>query len=299
MANIFLKNVHVINLERSKDRLQHIDANLKKFGIKYQRFNAVDGNKLSMDDIDKNVTTMCRYMLCTKPIIGCSMSHLSLWKQIAKSPDKWHLILEDDGELTDETINFFNDLANSSLINDDDIIISLTCNSICEGPSINIPVKSETDNAMNNLLVKPMFPSGFAAYLITKNTAKKIYDFVSKNKINYYPDLQIIWNISKIGIKYYATRDHVVKLSEDRNNSTLGSKSLPLLYNFLSTIGFSKLAWHLTSPIVALNLSIPINAYVLIFLVLLALNFFILGSVLIYLYLLLELALFIMVSLTN
>jgi GR25 family glycosyltransferase involved in LPS biosynthesis len=36
--NDLLKNVYVINLERSKDRLKNIDSNLKKYGIKYKRF---------------------------------------------------------------------------------------------------------------------------------------------------------------------------------------------------------------------------------------------------------------------
>ena len=54
-----LDNVYVINLERSKDRLKHIDGNLRKFGIKYERFNAIDGKKLSIPFIDTVTTTMC------------------------------------------------------------------------------------------------------------------------------------------------------------------------------------------------------------------------------------------------
>lgn len=292
MNNILLKNVHVINLERSKDRLQHIDANLSKFNIKYKRFNAIDAKKLSMKEINENTTEMCRYLTCNKSVIGCGMSHYNVWNIISKSVDKWHLILEDDIEFTEETIKFLDDLSDSSIINEDDIIISLVCNGIfCSGSSINLS-KQETDTKINKLLVKSILPMGFPAYLITKNTAKKLYDYITKNKINYFIDLQISWNVSKIGINYYTTKHNMIKLSSDNDNTTIGSKSLFLMHHFLHEIGLSNLAWNLSGPFITLGLTVTLTGYILIYLILLALNFFIFHSIIIYIYLLLELVFF-------
>ena len=302
MTNIFLGNVHVINLEKSKDRLQNIDANLKKFGIKYQRFNAVEGQKLSLKDINDNVTTKCRYLSCTKSMIGNAMSHIAIWKEImvSESSDKWHLILEDDAEFTDETINFLNKLSNTSIINENDIIINLACPGIfCRiGPSV--IVNTFPDNKKNDtLLVKPMYPSSTAAYLITKNTAKKLYDYFIKNKIDGFGDMQIALNFSEIGINYYATRNKVINLSSDSINSTTGSgyKPLFLLNKILKYFLGSQVTW-LEYPRFAFNLTVPITGYVFIFLILLALNLVFFGSILIYIYLLLELTITIILSLT-
>ena len=309
MANIFLKNVYVINLEGSKDRLQNIDMNLKKFGIKYNRFNAVNGKKLSIDEITNNVTTICRYFRCTRSIIGNAMSHVSLLKEISKSSDKWHLVLEDDAEITDETIKFLNELSNTTIVNEDNIFINLACFSrfVCKGSSVNTPslnnnknLTTEETNNNKNLLEKPRLPYSTAAYLITKNTAKKLYDYYTKNKIQGYADMQIPANTSKLGIKYYTTHNKIMHMSTDANNSTIASsgyKPLFLLHGVLNySLGSSSVKF-LEFPLFTLDLIVPISRYGVIFLILLILNVFIFNSILIYIYLLLELTITIILSL--
>src|SRR5436305_1957071 len=115
MVNL-LSNVHVINLQRSKDRLEHIDKNLREFGITYKRYDAVDGKELSIKEIDSTTTKVCRYLLCSRPTIGCALSHIGLWKEISESNDKWHLVLEDDVEFTRETIDFFDKLGGTQIM---------------------------------------------------------------------------------------------------------------------------------------------------------------------------------------
>ena len=309
MTNILLKNVYVVNLERSKDRLQHIDDNLKKFGIKYQRFNAVDGGKLPMSEIDNNTTLMCRYLFCTRSIIGCAMSHIALWKMIAESPDKWHLILEDDAEFTNETIKFLNELSNTTMIkNEDNIIISLVCTSLlCGGPSV--ACTSAIDgNKKNNvisetkhdLLIEPVFPLSTAGYLITKNTAKKLYDYFMENKINYHIDTQISWLVSKLGIKFYTAKNKIINLSTDSCSTTVGSgyKPLYLLNKIIQYFNLCSMSSMLECPYATFNLSsVKITGYVLIFLLLLLLNVLFFGSVIIYIYLILELSITIILTL--
>ena len=88
-----LDNIYVVNLNRSKDRLNKIKKNLSNLGLKYKRFSAVDanklstseikknlsdlglkykrfssidGNKLSISEIKKNTAVVCRYNACSK-----------------------------------------------------------------------------------------------------------------------------------------------------------------------------------------------------------------------------------------
>lgn len=296
MTNL-LNNIHVINLERSKDRLQHINTNFNKYGIKFKRFDAIDGKQLSIDEINNTTTKMCRYFLCNRSIIGCAMSHIALWKEISESDNKWHLVLEDDIEFTDETINFLKKIQNSSIMNEDNIIISLNCTGpLCTGQSVSLHfnVNDEIHNIQKNIeknkLIQPDFPLGTVAYLITKNTAKKLYDYYIENKINYHIDFQTAWNLSKLGIKYLTTENYVVNLTDDNNNSTIGSgKILYILSNILNSLGLSKFVWYLSVPILTINLSTVINGFILLFILLLLLNFFFIQNILLYIYLLLEL----------
>jgi GR25 family glycosyltransferase involved in LPS biosynthesis len=74
-VNEYFDKVVVINLDRRKDRLEKIDAQLQELGITYERFNAVDAKALDID-----------------PIQACKQSHLQvLEKSVGKT-----LILEDD-----------------------------------------------------------------------------------------------------------------------------------------------------------------------------------------------------------
>jgi len=299
MVNL-LNNVYVVNLERSKDRLENIDKNLKKYGISYKRFNAVDGKKMSDDEISQMTTSACRYLLCNKSIIGCAMSHISLWNIISQSSDKWHLVLEDDIEFTNKTIDFINALSRSSIMNEDNIIISLACiGPFCGGPKVNIPKTSSSEyNPESYLvelsLVESRFPLGTAAYFITKNTAKKLYDHFIKYKINYHIDNQIASNLSTLGIKYLATTDEVITV--DQSNSTIGSKSMYILSTILNKFGMSNIAWLLSVPILTINMTVAIDGYIFIFILLLAINLIFLNSILLYIYLLIELVIWIILK---
>lgn len=295
--NPLLKNVYVINLERSKNRLKNIDTNLKKFGIKYIKFNAVDGKKLTTEEIDKVTTIPCRYLLCNRSIVGCAMSHIGVWKMISESNDKWHLILEDDAVFTDETIKFLNNLSKSPVIDNDNIIISLTCiGMFCDGEKTTIDLGNDY---LQNMLVEPNYPLSFAAYLITKNTAKKLYDHFNLNKIQYHIDHQVVWNLSKLGIKYYTTNPEIIEMNSHYADTNIGSNYLYLLSNFLKILGLDNLAWHLSVPTFTINMTIMINGYILIFLSLLLLNFFVFNNIIIYIYLLLELVIAIILHLNG
>ena len=272
-----LKNVYVINLERSRDRLNNIDSNLKKYNINYKRFNAIDGKNLSLDIINNNTTLLCRYFLCNRSLIGCALSHITLWEEISKQEDKWHLILEDDIEFSNNTIKFLKKLEESSIINEDNIIISLSCIG---------PLCTELSYNSSSEIIQPIFPLGTPAYLITKNSAKKLYEYFINNKINYHIDFQIAWNHNNLGIKYLTIEPAVVNLSD--NNSTIGPQSMYILANILNYLGFNRLVWHLSVPLITINLSFSINGFIILWFLLLLLNIIIIHSVLLFIYLLFE-----------
>lgn len=67
-------NTYVINLDKDVKRMN----NMKKLlNNNFIRFPAVYGKNLSNDELNKNITTLCKYLLCNHAIVGCALSHIS------------------------------------------------------------------------------------------------------------------------------------------------------------------------------------------------------------------------------
>ena len=131
--NFLFSNVYVINMDKDVDRLQKVTANLKKHNIEFKRFPAVNGKELSDAEILDKTTLLCRTLFCSKAIIGSSLSHMSLWKKIAESDDKWHMILEDDVSFNDDNIEQILKLAEFlDKQQDIDVMINLNCHNAHE-----------------------------------------------------------------------------------------------------------------------------------------------------------------------
>tara|TARA_Y100000991_G_C21954275_1_gene341307 strand:- start:863 stop:1645 length:783 start_codon:yes stop_codon:yes gene_type:complete len=86
---------YVINLDRSPDRLKKIKIQCDNAGIKFERWRAYDGSKLNLNDLkQKKILSPQNKMIVGA--IGCSMSHINLWKHCNQLNDKYILVLEDD-----------------------------------------------------------------------------------------------------------------------------------------------------------------------------------------------------------
>lgn len=83
--------IWIINLLHSKDRWEKISSSLNTYGIKYNRFNAIDGNCLSPPTYNQ-----LSYWLTTPGMRGCYMSHYTIWQQFKQSTSQYFVVLEDD-----------------------------------------------------------------------------------------------------------------------------------------------------------------------------------------------------------
>ena len=89
-----IDKIYFINLEKSKDRLSYITSQLNDISIPSERFSAVDGSKLNKEQLIENGILHTDKMMIGA--VGCSLSHINLWKKINRSKDKYSLVLEDD-----------------------------------------------------------------------------------------------------------------------------------------------------------------------------------------------------------
>lgn len=109
--------IYVINLPTSTDRWAQMEAELARHGLDgdTQRVAAVDGRKLARSDLlDAGVslrttlslcgpikTQRCHHWTIDNPgAIGCTLSHVKVWRAIAAGNAQYAVVLEDDARLT-------------------------------------------------------------------------------------------------------------------------------------------------------------------------------------------------------
>lgn len=87
-VNEYFDHVYLLNLNRRIDRLEKVSKKLKQFNIKFERFNAIDGN-----DINNFIPTT---LLKNKFEYACLLSHISILKDAKEKKYKRILVFEDD-----------------------------------------------------------------------------------------------------------------------------------------------------------------------------------------------------------
>lgn len=89
---------YIINLDRSTDRMAEMARQCEEQGIPFARFPAVDGAKLSPQELKRLVTPLCR-LGCTRSMVGCALSHMALWRAVVEGGYARTMVLEDDARL--------------------------------------------------------------------------------------------------------------------------------------------------------------------------------------------------------
>jgi len=85
----------VINLDRRQDRMNKFSETITKHNLEYKRFSAIDGIKLTSTRQLRRIFDPNNYRW-SRGVIGCALSHLSLWIDLVNSDEQGMIILEDD-----------------------------------------------------------------------------------------------------------------------------------------------------------------------------------------------------------
>ena len=78
-----IDKVFVINLKKRTDRWKQINKSFKNTGLNLNRWDAINGKDLSEEFIKNNTSNLCNYF-CSASMIGCWLSHYTLWKHIVE-----------------------------------------------------------------------------------------------------------------------------------------------------------------------------------------------------------------------
>jgi glycosyl transferase family 25 len=203
-------NIYVINLVKNKERLDNFIYEYNKSDLKnipLTVFPAVIGKNLDLvkyvtpnaykQILETEITNTRKYHYqLTRGGVGCYLSHITLWKQIAESNKKYGLIFEDDVVIATD---FYSRLQDGLKKVPDDWDIYM-CGVMC----------LKCDISSDYINVKRFW--GTHGYLVKKETAVKLYNYLNKligKQID--ADLSLLVKAGKI--KIYAINPLIVAQS--------------------------------------------------------------------------------------
>ena len=97
--------LYVINLPKDLERKEAITLQLKERNIP---FTFIDGITYSNNLGNEHFSNFCN-KYCRKPLKGCALAHINVWRSFLASPNKIAVVLEDDvileKDFTKETLN--------------------------------------------------------------------------------------------------------------------------------------------------------------------------------------------------
>jgi GR25 family glycosyltransferase involved in LPS biosynthesis len=245
------------------------------------RFPAVDGSKLTQEELNNSTTNVCN-MFCTRSLIGCAMSHISVWKKAYEAGNNTILVLEDDAEFKINNVPQFLE-ENDHLIPKDFDIIYLGCFGGCSMTSSSMSSKliplllgkgydpDRRVEEINQLILKPFYPLGAHGYILSRKGCEKLLKLIDSGIYNHV-DVTIANDVyDNNNIIAYALRDHIVfqegSLLETDNADYLFPSVINQILDHIKMSDGQRLGYFFNVasyqiPVV----NIPINFYVLFFL---------------------------------
>jgi glycosyl transferase family 25 len=90
---------YLINLDRSKDRLEHMMQQFARIGLRFERMPGVDGNTFSEDELKEFARQRPLHSPWSAGLAGCLLGHLEAWRHVAEAGEPFAAVFEDDVHL--------------------------------------------------------------------------------------------------------------------------------------------------------------------------------------------------------
>jgi len=179
--------VYVINLDRSRDRWERLQESAKAFSIDLRRVEAVEGKLLTPDelgDFDEAGFRRCHGKIAMPAEIGCYFSHIRALDIIAKAPEPFAVLVEDDVVFTPSFAPFIEELTK---LNGWDAV-KLVNHRTAAFRSFR---QVDNDFAIGRCLHGPLGSS--AAYALTREGAGKLSEAIRPMRVPYDVALERGW----------------------------------------------------------------------------------------------------------
>ncbi|EJF91185.1 glycosyltransferase family 25 protein [Bartonella tamiae] len=161
--------LYVINLDRSKDRLEFVKKAFNSAGLDFIRVSAVDGKKIPEDEFLRLTKVRNWSKKLTYTEVGCFLSHLECLRLIAEGDEPYGAIFEDDIKLSPHASTFLKDW--HWIPENTDIVKIDTAEIVCV-------LGRFSKTLSNNYKLAPLISKHYCAggYIVSKDCAKYLYE---------------------------------------------------------------------------------------------------------------------------
>lgn len=228
MENIF--DTYVISLNTPRDLLHK----LKENNLDPILFKGTNGKALDYKTI-KKYTTPIYSIFGPMSSIGCSISHISVWKTFLQSNKQYAVIFEDDIIFNSKNLKSDISFYLSNTPTDFDLLY-LGCfgsdpNNTFFNTTMNLLNISSNFSQINDYIIKPRVALALHAYVISRSGAEKLINLLY-GKIYNHIDFCIQTLSKKNLINTYVTNPRLIyQTSTDTTPSQNSSNSYPILFN--------------------------------------------------------------------
>jgi len=166
--------IYCINLDRSKDRLAHMQRLFSALQHDFIRFPAVDGGLFSESDLAAYEARAIHKL--TRGEIGCFLSHFAVWQQIAVGEAPFAAVFEDDIQVSRHMAAFLKEMALFAEMPGAADLIKL------ETMGTRITLQRQPACIMAGIELYPLVSRhlGSAAYILSKAAAHDLVEQASK-----------------------------------------------------------------------------------------------------------------------
>lgn len=217
----------VINLERSSERMAAMDTQLRAARVAYTRFPAVDGTRADTADTADATAWCARH--CTPAMLGCTLSHIHVWRHVVDHALPCALVLEDDVTLAPDFARRLMEALRRVPADYD--VLYLGCFGLCSPDGLSAlaapvvrMVTGRRPRSVKPGLFVPAWPLGSHAYIVSAKGARKLHGM----KAGWYVDNAMA---ATCGLNLYAVKP-ALAWQTDMNDSTISDYAFPKTLNW-------------------------------------------------------------------
>ncbi len=236
--------IFIINLKKDTEKKEHMKELCKKYSLKCQFIDAVYGNDLDntyieqITDSEKSISVYGKEL--TRGEIGCTLSHIAIYKQMIEHNIENAIIFEDDIDLKEDFSAIINSI--DTFPKDWEIMLLGYYSRVADElvTKASFRYKKELTNKFKTVRLAQL-AFGTHGYMINLKGAKKLLNELNTiiKPIDHYTGVDTYVNM-------YAIRPRVVRLSEKfKDHSSISierkinqvRKQLPIKIQILKKLG--------------------------------------------------------------
>lgn len=215
--------VYVINLDGALRRRNAMVEELQNAGCSGIFFKAVDGRKLTSDQILQmmdSARAFSKYRILTGGELGCALSHIGVWSDLLRSKEHTAIVLEDDVKLSSDFSSTITALNERYAMESTPMLVLLGKADVCYRQEL--PVNHAI------VLHQVKFARGAYGYWVNRSGAECLKRFLDPvwTEIDNWPLV-----MKETELKIYCLNQAVAGLSQENNSSTIGNERNQLEYN--------------------------------------------------------------------